>query len=85
AGSCRESHAALAEGWLAIPTHPLTSNAKTPNLFGAVLIYQGWFYKLGRVVLALCPTFLAIAESKQAWLCSFGLSKRFCKLSGLKT
>ena len=47
AGSGRESHAALAEGRLAIPTHPLTSNAKTPNLFGAVLIYQGWFYKLG--------------------------------------
>ena len=28
---------------------------------------------------------LAMAESRQAWLCSFGLSKRFCKISRFKT
>ncbi|MDY4228367.1 MAG: hypothetical protein SOY06_00750, partial [Prevotella sp.] len=41
--------------------------------------FKGWFYKLGRVVLGLRPPFLAMAESKQAWLCSFGLSKRLAQ------
>ncbi|MCI6102926.1 MAG: hypothetical protein MR709_07750, partial [Bacteroidales bacterium] len=48
-------------------------------------MFLGWLYKLGRVVLGLRPPFLAMAELKRAWLCAFGLSKRFCKISGLKT
>ena len=39
------------------------------------LIYWGRFSKLVRGVLGLRPPFLAMAASKQAWLCSFGLSK----------
>ncbi|MGN0215764.1 MAG: hypothetical protein ACI4BG_04395, partial [Prevotella sp.] len=37
----------------------------------SLLSSEGWFYKLGRVVLGLRPPFLAMAELKQAWLCSF--------------
>ena len=56
----------------------LFSPWQSPSKLGSAhLAYRkGWTQR---------PPFLAMAELKQAWLCSFGLSKRFCQLSGLKT
>ena len=48
----------------------------TKTLAGMERNILGWFYKLGRGVLSQRPPFLAMAGSKRACLCSFGLSKR---------
>ncbi len=41
--------------------------------------------KIRSRIMGLRPSFLSVAQSKRDWLCSFGLSKRFCLLSILKT